>query len=82
VTIEGARRVMERLCGRAEIAVDGEYLKPHGGRRQLGDEVYREDPALAQQLLRHRNIETTKESYSYIETSEVGDVIEDIVDRE
>jgi hypothetical protein len=44
--------------------------------------VYREDPALAQQLLRHRNIETTKESYSYIETSEVGDVIEDIVDRE
>jgi integrase len=82
VTIEGARRVMERICGGAEVAIDGEYLKPHGGRRQLGDEVYREDPALAQQLLRHRNIETTKKSYSYIETSEVGDVVEDVVDRE
>jgi steroid delta-isomerase-like uncharacterized protein len=41
ISTEGARSVMKRLCDEADLDVDGEYLKPHGARRGLGDELYR-----------------------------------------
>ena len=65
---------MHRVCEAAEIVLDGEhdYLTPHGGRRGAGDVLYREDPVLAQTALRHRSIETTKDSYSYIEAGETA----------
>jgi integrase len=59
----GARSLMKRLCGAADIDIDGEYLKPHGGRRGLGSDLYAQDAELAQELLRHESIETTHESY-------------------
>ena len=73
---------MRRICEEAETTLDGEhdYLTPHGGRRGAGDVLYREDPVLAQTALRHRSIETTKDSYSYIEAGETasraGDIFE------
>jgi integrase len=82
LTTNGGRTVMRRVCGAAGIVLDGEhdYLTPHGGRRGAGDVLYREDPVLAQTALRHRSIETTKDSYSYIEAGETatraGDVFE------
>ena len=82
LTTNGGRTVMRRICEEAEIALDGEhdYLTPHGGRRGAGDVLYREDPVLAQTALRHRSIETTKDSYSYIEAGETanraGDIFE------
>ena len=82
LTTNGGRTVMRRICETAEIVLDGEhdYLTPHGGRRGAGDVLYREDPVLAQTALRHRSIETTKDSYSYIEAGETatraGDVFE------
>jgi integrase len=54
---------MKRLCDVAELDIDGEYLKPHGGRRGLGSDLYARDAELAQELLRHESIETTHESY-------------------
>lgn len=59
----GARSLMKRLCDAADIDIDGEYLKPHGGRRGLGSDLYAQDAELAQELLRHESIETTRESY-------------------
>jgi integrase len=59
----GARSLMKRLCDAADVDIDGEYLKPHGGRRGLGSDLYAQDAELAQELLRHESIETTHESY-------------------
>ncbi|WP_236639715.1 tyrosine-type recombinase/integrase [Salinigranum halophilum] len=59
----GARSLMKRLCDAANLDIDGEYLKPHGGRRGLGSDLYAQDAELAQELLRHESIETTHESY-------------------
>ncbi|WP_338737888.1 tyrosine-type recombinase/integrase [Haloplanus salilacus] len=59
----GVRSLMKRLCDAADIDIDGEYLKPHGGRRGLGSDLYARDAELAQELLRHESIETTHESY-------------------
>ena len=74
LTTNGGRTVMRCVCEEAEIALDGDhdYLTPHGGRRGAGDILYREDPVLAQTALRHRSIETTKDSYSYIEAGETA----------
>ena len=73
---------MYQVCEKSEIDLDGEhnYLTPHGGRRGAGDVLYHEDPVIAQTALRHRSIETTKDSYSYIEAGETagraGDIFE------
>lgn len=62
VTTEGVRRVLRRLCEESPYEFS-EPLRPHGARRGLGDELYREQAELAQDALRHRNIETTHASY-------------------
>ncbi len=77
ISTEGARSVMKRLCEEAELEIEGEYLKPHGARRGLGDELYRTNPTDAQVALRHSSIAITNESYSHIEAGEIGDVIDD-----
>jgi len=64
LTTEGARTLLQRLCEEADVDIDGDYLKPHGGRRGLGDELYGEVAAeSAQEVLRHKSIETTHASY-------------------
>jgi integrase len=63
VSKNGARSLMKRLCDAADVDIDGEYLKPHGGRRGLGSDLYSRDAELAQELLRHESIETTHQSY-------------------
>ncbi|NEU58688.1 tyrosine-type recombinase/integrase [Halorussus sp. MSC15.2] len=81
ISTEGARSVMKRLCDEADLEVDGEYLKPHGARRGLGDELYRSNPTDAQAALRHSSISVTNESYSHIEAGEIGDVIDNTRER-
>lgn len=63
ISKNGARSLLERLCDAADVHVDGEYLKPHGARRGLGDLLYGESAELAQETLRHRSIETTHAAY-------------------
>lgn len=81
ITTNGARNVMQRLCETADIAVDGDYLKPHGARRGLGHELYAKGHAeLAQAALRHASIETTHESYSDIQAADTARRVDDILD--
>jgi integrase len=84
LTTNGGRTIMRRVCKEAEIDLDGEhdYLTPHGGRRGAGDVLYRKDPVLAQTALRHRSIETTKDSYSYIEAGETATRAGDVFDAD
>ena len=77
----GARTVMKSLCGQAEISIDGEYLKPHGGRRSLGSQLYEQDAELAQELLRHESIETTHESYREQNIRQQRERLEDILQQ-
>jgi integrase len=77
----GARSVMRRLCERAGVDIDGEYLKPHGGRRGLGSELYARDAELAQETLRHESIETTHESYREQNVVKRRDRLERVLDK-
>jgi integrase len=78
LSTNGGRRVMERLCDSADVEVAGEYLKPHGGRRALGREVFVEKPGAATELLRHKDASTTKESYAEVQRKEVREVVDDL----
>jgi integrase len=65
---------MKRLCEDANLDIDGEYLKPHGGRRGVGETLYTElDPVAAQRALRHKDPATTSKMYSHVEASELAD---------
>jgi integrase len=77
----GARTVMKRLCESADVEIDGEYLKPHGGRRGLGSDLYAQDAELAQETLRHESIETTHESYREQNVIERRKRLEQVLDE-
>ena len=81
ITTDGMRSRMRTLCEDAGVDIDGEYLKLHGARRGIGDEVFREDRGLAQDLLRHKSLSTTKEAYSHIAAEERGEQISDLLDE-
>lgn len=80
ITTDGARSIVKRLSEEADRNVDGEYLKPHGARRGLGDQLYRENTTLAQQALRHKDLQTTHEKYSDIRASEISTAVDGILD--
>jgi integrase len=79
LTTEGARSVMKRLCDDANIDVDGDYLKPHGARRGLGNILYKQQAELAQTALRHESVETTHDAYSHITASETSDTVSNVL---
>ncbi|WP_313696298.1 tyrosine-type recombinase/integrase [Halorarum halobium] len=72
LTTDGGRSVLRRLTDAAGIDLpDGaSYLKPHGARRGIGEELYRVDRGLAQDLLRHEELSTTKDHYQHIDAAE------------
>jgi len=70
LTTGGARQVMQRLTEKAGIEVEDGYLKLHGGRRGLGDLLYRIDRGHAQDILRHKDLATTQEAYQHIDAEE------------
>lgn len=80
ISTEGARSIMKRICETADINIDGEYLKPHGGRRGLGHILYQEKAELSQSALRHKSIETTHDAYSDIVASETSDTVSNVLD--
>lgn len=82
ITVRGARTVMKRLCTAADVDIDGEYLKPHGARRGLGDLLYRESAELAQSTLRHTSIRTTHEAYSHVDASKTADTVSKLIENE
>mgnify|MGYP002760646669 FL=1 len=82
LTTNGARNLLQRLCDDAGIDIDGEYLKPHGGRRGLGSEIYEQDAELAQETLRHQSVETTHAAYRDRNVAAQRDRIEAALSRD
>jgi integrase len=83
ITTSGARNLMRRLCDAADVDVDGEYLKPHGARRGLGNQLYSEGSAeLAQEVLRHKSVETTHRAYRDERAVETRERVERVLDGE
>ena len=80
LSTSGARSIIEGLCEESGIREDGEKLRPHGARRGLGDTLYRRNPELAQQALRHQSIDVTNESYRHAQTGEVSEGIDDVLE--
>lgn len=80
LTVDGARSLVKRLSLEAGVLEDDEPLSLHGARRGLGETLYRQSPVAAQEQLRHKSIETTKDSYSHIEASEQADIVSDLLD--
>jgi len=81
ITTHGARTLLKRLCDDADLSIDGDYLKPHGGRRGLGHTLYEEGHAeLAQSALRHSSIDITYEAYSDLRASDVAESVDDVLD--
>ncbi|GAB7095436.1 phage integrase SAM-like domain-containing protein [Halolamina litorea] len=73
----GARRVLERLCADAGIAVDDErhsYLAPHGGRRGMGEVMVREFGYAAAARYLDNSEEQVRQAYQHIEAAERADM--------
>lgn len=79
LSTRSARRVMKTLCEGADVDIDGGYLKPHGGRRGLGNRLYEEKAELAQKYLRHKSIRTTHDAYEDQRDAETRERAEDIL---
>ncbi|WP_129115561.1 tyrosine-type recombinase/integrase [Halegenticoccus tardaugens] len=83
LSTNGGRSVLKRLCKDAEIDIDGDYLKPHGARRGVGETIYRErGAAAAQRVLRHADPRTTSQMYAHIEASELAEETSKIFENE
>ncbi|WP_306061181.1 tyrosine-type recombinase/integrase [Natronococcus wangiae] len=83
LSTNGGRSVLKRLCDDAEIDGDGDYLKPHGARRGVGEAIYRErGVAAAQRVLRHADPRTTSQMYAHIEASELAEETAEIFENE
>ncbi len=79
ITTQSARDILADLCEWSDYEFE-DPLKPHGARRGLGREVYRQSPQLAQDLLRHKSISTTKESYAQEEAKRTRDEVNELID--
>ena len=85
ITTQTVRNILQRLCDEGDIDVEGDYdyLKPHGARRGLGKQLYKNhSAAAAQKALRHQSPETTSEMYADIEAGEVAEIVDDVLDEE
>ncbi|MFC7138131.1 tyrosine-type recombinase/integrase [Halobaculum litoreum] len=76
----GARRVLKTVSAESGVTEDGEPLLPHGARRGLGDQLYDTSAELAQEVLRHRSVETTHRSYRDDGVGRLRDAAEDALD--
>lgn len=79
LTTAGVRRVLRTLCADSSYEFD-EPLTPHGARRALGDELYREQAELAQDALRHQDVKTTHESYREEHVQQVKERGDEVLD--
>jgi integrase len=81
ISTTAVRTILKDLCEKGDIDVEGdfEYLKPHGARRGLGKQLYKDSAfEYAQKALRHSDPETTSEMYADIEAGEVATVTDNV----
>jgi integrase len=81
LTTDGARSMLKRLTEAAGIDVDEGYLQPHGARRGMIGEVYKRDRGEAQDLGRHKSMETTRKAYSHLDAEEQRRRLDDLVEE-
>lgn len=83
LTTNGARRVMERLwnhediqarCEELDVALDGDYLELHGGRRGMGEVLVRQFGYAAAARYLDNSEEQVREAYQHIEAAERADM--------
>jgi len=60
--------------------VDEGYLQPPGARRGMIGEVYKRDRGEAQDLGRHKSMETTREAYSHLDAEEQRGRLDELVE--
>lgn len=87
LTTEGARSILKTLSRAADVPgldlEDGEYLTLHGGRRGVGELLYREaGHQRAQRTLRHADPATTSKMYAHIDASELAEDNTEVFDDE
>lgn len=78
--VTGMSSHLQPLCEQASIDIKGKYLTLHGAQRGLGNAVFRVDRGEAQDLFRHRSLQTTKDAYSHIEVEERAGRVSNILD--
>jgi len=78
VTTQAARDILADLCSWSDYEWS-DPLTPHGARRGLGRDLYRERPQLAQDVLRHESIQITHESYAQEATKRTRDEANQII---
>ena len=77
ITTDGARSILQRLSGAAEIDIDHlkhDYLAPHGGRRGMGEVLARAFGYTVAARYLDNSEEMVRKQYSHIEAGELGDV--------
>ncbi|MXV63852.1 integrase [Natronorubrum sp. JWXQ-INN-674] len=89
LSTNGARTILKRLSSDLTAAYDrleydpdeNEYLKPHGGRRGLGHELYEKGHSeVAQKSLRHSSMDVTNESYQNIQARETAQKVDEVLE--
>ena len=83
ISTESGRYLLKQYSDRWGLPQHGTgaYLKPHGARRGLGNQLYTDDPTLAQDVLRHQSIETTHRAYRSERAKRRREDLEDALDR-
>lgn len=80
LSTSGGRRILETLSLESGIrGTDGDVLKPHAARRGLGHDLYKQAPQMAQEALRHQDLETTHEHYTDVQAADMSADIDDLV---
>ncbi|GAB6878428.1 phage integrase SAM-like domain-containing protein [Halorubrum gandharaense] len=83
LTTDGARYVMKRLwnneaiqerCEELDVALDGDYLELHGGRRGMGEVLVRQFGYAAAARYLDNSEEQVREAYQHIEAAERADM--------
>lgn len=83
LTTNGARSVMERLwnhegiqerCEELDVALEGDYLELHGGRRGMGEVLVRQFGYAAAARYLDNSEEQVREAYQHIEAAERADM--------
>jgi len=85
ITTQSVRNTLRRLCDDGDVDVKGDhdYLKPHGARRGVGKQLYKEaGHEAAQKALRHDDPETTSKMYADIKAGEVAEIADDVFQDE
>jgi len=83
-TTDGARSILQRLSAAAAVDIGHpkrQYLAPHGGRRGMGEVLFRAFGDTVAARYRDTSEEMVRERYSHIVAEELADVATEAVEE-